>query len=228
MIKPLAINANKFFSQGHERSIKLKRNIAASFVLRMGSILIAFIAVPVTINYVEPTKYGIWITLSSVVGWLGFFDIGFGNGLRNKFAEAVTRGEHQLARIYLSTTYAILSIIIGVILVIFLCINPFLNWSEILNAPSGMSDELSKLALIVFAFFSIQFILQLITIIVSANQQPAKASLINFVGSLFSLLIVLILRNISPGNLIYLGFMTGLIPVLIFFCFFSLVIYPWI
>ena len=47
--------------------------------------------VPLTIHYINPTRYGIWLTVSSIIGWVSFFDIGFGNGLRNKFAEALAK-----------------------------------------------------------------------------------------------------------------------------------------
>ena len=169
--------------------------------------------VPITIHYVNPTQYGIWLTLSSIIGWFSFFDIGFGNGLRNKFTECIARGEHEKARIYVSTTYAILSIIISVVLISFFCINPFLNWSKILNTPSTMSGELSILALIVFAFFCLQFVLQLITTVMTANQQPAKASLLFFLGNLLSLLIIFVLTKTTAGNLIYLGTVFSVTPV---------------
>jgi len=203
------------FTKGHERSIKAKKNIFFSLIIKGLSIFISLLLVPLTIHYVNPTQYGIWLTLSSIIGWLGFFDIGFGNGLRNKFAEAMAKGEHELARTYVSTTYGILTIIIGTVLVIFLCINPFLEWSRILNTPSEMSHELSILALIVFVFFCVQFILQLITTILTASQEPAKASFFNFLGSLFSLVIIFILTKTTKGNLIYLGTVLGLTPVLV-------------
>ena len=203
------------FTKGHERSVKAKKNILYSAIIRGCSIAISLLLVPLTINYVNPTRYGVWLTLSSIIGWFGFFDIGFGNGMRNKFAEAMAKGEHELARIYVSTTYGILSIIIGSVLVIFLCINPFLNWSRILNTPADMAGELSVLALIVFSFFCIQFVLQLITTILTANQEPAKASFFNLLGSLFSLLIIYILTKTTSGNLIYLGTTLGLAPVLV-------------
>jgi len=204
-----------FFTSGHERSIKAKKNILAAFLIKGGSIMISLFLVPLTIHYVSPSQYGIWITLSSIIGWLGFFDIGFGNGLRNKFAESVAKGEHEMARIYVSTTYAILSIIIALVLLLFFIINPLLDWSKILNTPADMADELSTLALIVFVFFCLQFVLQLITTILTANQQPAKASLFNFFGSLFSALIIFILTKTTSGNLIYLGFVYGLTPILV-------------
>ncbi|MBN1183560.1 MAG: polysaccharide biosynthesis C-terminal domain-containing protein [Bacteroidales bacterium] len=203
------------FSRGHERSIKAKKNIFFSTIIKGISIAISLILVPLTISYVNPTRYGIWLTLSSIIGWFGFFDIGFGNGMRNKFAEAVANDNHELARIYVSTTYGILSIIIGIVLIIFFCINPCLNWAKILNTPADMAGELSILALIVFSFFCIQFILQLITTILTANQEPAKASFFNLLGSVFSLLIIFVLTKTTKGNLIYLGIALGLSPVLV-------------
>lgn len=204
-----------FVTRGHSRSINIVRNIFASFFIRGCSIAISLVLVPLTIKYINPTQYGIWLTLSSIIGWFGFFDIGFGNGLRNKFAEALAKGEHDLAKTYVSTTYAILAIIIGIVLVLFCCINPFLNWVKILNAPPSLGHELSLLALIVFVFFCLQFILQLITTIITANQQPAKASFFNLLGSIFSLIVIVILTKTTSGNLIYLGLALGCTPVVV-------------
>ncbi|MEX2592069.1 MAG: polysaccharide biosynthesis protein [Anditalea sp.] len=206
---------NKSINKGHKRSVKAKKNILGSFVIKGGSIAISLILVPLTINYVNPTSYGIWLTLSSMVGWFSFFDIGFGHGLRNKFAASIAKGEFQLAREYISTTYAILSLIIGGILLLFFFINPFLEWASILNTPSNMSDELRVLALIVFTFFCLQFVLKLITTVLTANQEPAKASFFNFLGSLFSLMVIFILTKTTEGNLIYLGAALSFTPVLV-------------
>ncbi|MFH0865864.1 MAG: oligosaccharide flippase family protein, partial [Bacteroidota bacterium] len=204
-----------FFSSGHQRTLKAKKNILATFFLKGMSIAISLILVPLTINYINPTRYGIWLTLSAIVGWFNFFDIGFGNGLRNRFAEAVARGQHELARIYVSTTYAMLMLIISFIIMVFLGINSFLNWTNILNAPDEMAAELSMLALIVFVFFCLKFVLQLVTTIMTANQQPAKASFFNMLGSVFALIIIFILTKTTSGSLIYLGIAISITPVLV-------------
>ena len=218
MMNYLTVPIRRFRSiinKGHSRSINIVKNIFASFFIRGCSIAISLVLVPLTINYVNPTQYGIWLTLSSIIGWFGFFDIGFGNGLRNKFAEALAKEDKEQARIYVSTTYAILSIIIAVVLLLFFCINPFLNWATILNAPAAMGDELRTLALIVFVFFCIQFVLQLITTIITANQQPAKASAFNLLGSVFSLVVIYTLTRTTSGNLLYLGLALGFAPILV-------------
>ncbi len=122
-----------FLNQGHERSINAKKNIIASFVIKGLSILISLILVPLTINYVNPSRYGIWLTISSIVVWFSFFDIGLTQGLRNKFAEARAKNDDSIAQVYVSTTFAILSLIFFVIWCIFFMFNNYLNWDKILN-----------------------------------------------------------------------------------------------
>src|ERR1700687_5870800 len=110
LLMPLTILTRKITS-GHQRSVKAKKNIIASFFIKGISISISLILVPLTINYINPSRYGIWLTLSSIVGWFSFFDIGLAHGLRNKFAEAKAKGDNESAQIYVSTTYAVLAII---------------------------------------------------------------------------------------------------------------------
>lgn len=202
-------------AKGHERSVKAKKNIILSGVIKGISIAISLVLVPLTIHYVNPTKYGIWLTLSSIIGWFSFFDIGLGNGMRNKFAEAMAKGEHEQAKVYVSTTYAILSIIIGIVLGIFFVVNQFVDWTKILNTPADMARELSLLATIVFTFFSIRFVLNLVTTIMTANQEPAKASFFNLLGSFLSLAVIFVLTKTTQGNLVYLGLALGFTPIVV-------------
>ena len=81
-----------YFTKGNERSVIIKKNIAASLVLKCVSILISLQVVPLTIDYINPTKYGIWLTLSSIIARLSYFDLGFAHGFRNRFAEAKAKG----------------------------------------------------------------------------------------------------------------------------------------
>ncbi len=204
-----------FFVKGHPRSQAAKKNIAASFAIKAVSIAISIVLVPLTISYINSSRYGIWLTLSSIVGWLSFFDIGFGNGLRNKFAEAVAEKKEELAKIYVSTTYAILSLIIGVVILVFFLVNPLVNWPTLLNCPQDMAAELNVLAIIVFVFFCLRFVFQLLATVLTANQEPAKASFLELMGSLFSLLLIFVLTRVTVGNLIYLGAALSFTPVLV-------------
>src|SRR6266542_424892 len=97
---------NRFvLSENHERSIQVKKNILTSFLAKGGTIAINLFLVRITIDYVSPLQYGVWLTLSSIIAWFSFFDIGFGNGLKNKLTEAIAKNDYLLARQYVSSTY---------------------------------------------------------------------------------------------------------------------------
>jgi O-antigen/teichoic acid export membrane protein len=213
-----------FFSKGHARTVNAKKNIFLSFLLKGGTILTTLVLVPLTINYVNPTQYGIWLTLSSVIAWFSFFDIGLGNGLKNKLAEAISRGDDLLAKTYVSSTYYVMTIISCVLMVIFLIINHFINWARVLNAPMEMAKELSTIAMIVFSVFSIRFVLQLLNIVAFAKQKIMMTSLISFLGSLLGLIIIFILTKTTKGSLLSLCLSIGISPLIIF-VFFTFFLY---
>jgi len=204
-----------FFSKGHPRTIKAKKNIIVSFGLKGFSILVSFLLVPLTLNYLNPTKYGIWLTLSSIIGWFGFFDIGLGNGLRNKLAEAFALNNYKLAKAYVSTTYITLLIIIGGVYILFLSINPFLNWSKILNTTPEMAGELSWIALIIFTFFALRFILKLIGVILTANQLPAYNNAFGPIGNLIALISIYFITKFTHSNLLYISVIYSASPVIV-------------
>ena len=204
-----------FFTKGHERSINVKKNIIATFLLKGVSMIISFLFVPLTINYVNSTNYGIWITLSSLIVWFNFFDIGLGNGLRNKLTEAFAQKDLKLAKIYVSTTYAILSLIIFPIMIIFILANPFIDWTSVFNAPASMGEELRALMLVVFVFFCIKFVLQIFITILFADQKPSLNNALNLVWNLITLIIIFILTKTTTGSLFWLGTVISVVPVFV-------------
>lgn len=205
---------NNYFSKGHERTLKAKKNIAISFLLKGCSIVIGLILVPMTINYVNPTQYGVWLTLSSIISWFSFFDIGLGNGLKNKLAETNALEQHNKSVAYVSTIYAILTIISASIFIIFVVVNNFINWPKILNTPG---DNLNQLALIVFGCFCLQFIVQIINTVLTAFHAPSKVSLINLIGQVVIVIVIYILTTNTKGSLLNLVIVLAGVPILIQF-----------
>jgi O-antigen/teichoic acid export membrane protein len=208
-----------YFKSINERSLKALVNIFFSFLLKGGSIIIQFALVPLTIDYLDKYQYGIWLTLASVLGWFSFFDVGIGNGLRNKLSITLANKDFKLARIYISTSYAFISLIFISLIIIFWFVNPFIDWVRVLNAPAELSNDLSKLTFYIFSFFSLRFIFGLIGNILYADQKPALNNMIGPLGSLFALIIILILKKAVPGSLFWVGIVYGGTPLLVYVIF---------
>jgi len=214
MLTNIKTRFENYFSRGHERTIKAKKNIAITFFLKGFSIVIGLVLVPMTINYVNATQYGVWLTLSSIISWFNYFDLGLGNGLKNKLAETNALEQHDKSVIYVSTTYAILIIISASVFVIFLITNHFINWARILNSSAG---DLSKLSLIIFGCFCVQFVTQIINTVLTAFHKPSKVSLINLIGQIVVVIVIYILTRNTTGSLINLAIVLAGIPVLVQF-----------
>ncbi len=193
------------------------KNIVGSLFIKGGSVLISLVIVPLTIRYVNATQYGIWLALSSIIAWFSFFDVGLGNGLKNKLAEALAKEDRPLAKTLISTTYALLILLVLAFVLIFLVVHHFVNWSSILSLPAAMEPELRSLISLVFILFCIQFILQTIVVILTAHQQVSIASFLSFLGNLLSLVFIFILTKTTEGNLLYLGLAFSATPLVVYF-----------
>ena len=80
---------------GSLRSNILRNNILFSGILKVVAMCCAFLIVPVTLGYLKNDVYGIWLTISSMLAWFTFFDIGLGNGLRNYLAISISEGDFK-------------------------------------------------------------------------------------------------------------------------------------
>lgn len=216
----------KRFSGLDQRSREAYKNIAGSVVLKGISIIVSLLLVPLTIEYVSPEKYGIWLTLCSIVGWLAFFDIGLSNGAKNKVTEALAKDDAKTAREYVSTSYIIIGLIFIVVFVLFYTLNNWLNWSNIMAIDGSFNDELSEVMIIVVGLFCLTMVINVVNSVVSAVQKPALSSLITTVGQVFVLLAIAFqvytLKSHSNGSLKLLAYCLSGIPcvVTIVFSFF--------
>ncbi|MBJ2172617.1 MATE family efflux transporter [Aureibaculum sp. A20] len=203
------------FFKGHERTVKAKKNIIVSFGIKGVSIIIGFLMIRITLHYLDKTTYGVWLTLTSFISWFSFFEIGLGNGLKNRLAEALAKKQYKLAKIYVSTTYAILFIISSIIGIIFFIFNSFLDWTIILNTDKSLMNELSLVSLIVFGSFLFNFVLKLISTVLVADQRPAVGNTFGPVGNLISLILIYVLTLTTDGSLFYLAWILSVVPVLV-------------
>jgi O-antigen/teichoic acid export membrane protein len=136
--------------------------------------------------------------------------------LKNKLAEAIASNDLKMAKVYVSTTYAILFFLVVVFILVFIVANQFISWTGILSVPAEMENELSRLMVIIFCFFCMQFVLQTIVVILTAFQSLSMASFLGFLGSLLSLAIIYFLTKTTTGSLLYLGVAFSISPLIVF------------
>ncbi|MEO6731755.1 MAG: oligosaccharide flippase family protein [Ferruginibacter sp.] len=212
-------------SEGIERSKKYKKNTLILILCQILSLGSSLLLVPIVLKYLGVSEYGIWITLTTIVGWFSFFDIGLGNGLRNKYAEAKALGSYTDINYYVSTTFYILVLISTIIFILYLIANIFVDWTVVLAAPISIKHDLNILVTFVVGTFCLRFIFNIIPVLLTADQDPAISAILNLGSNVLSLVGVYFLGKTSFNTLLYFGIclsVTQLLPFLIaFFIFFK-------
>ena len=214
-----------FLRKGNERTIRAKKNIIVSFICKVLTLLIGFIIVPITLGYVGKVEYGIWLTISSIISWFSFFDIGLGNGLRNKLVEALANDDIITARIYVSSTYALIIVIATILFLVFFLSAYFIPWNKVLNTNEIMNAELFKIVVVVFFFFCLGFVVQVLSSILQAMQRYAINDILAVISQLLGLAAIIILTKTTNGSLfnlcLFYGSKTAVVLLIASFIIFS-------
>lgn len=221
---------SKFF-KGDTRSVKAKKNIIVSGFIKGADMLVYLLLVPLTLGYLNAYEYGIWLTLNSLLTWIDSFDIGLGNGLRNKLAEAIANDDKKQGRIYVSTTLYMLIFIIAIVFAILAVIIKSINWYGLLNVDAGVVPNLEDIILVSVAFFCLNFVFKFIGSVYMALQQPAVNYLIVFLGHLLSLIAIYALTLFTTGNLLLVAIVYSASPLLIYIAAYPITfmkIYPYL
>ena len=192
---------------GSQRTKAIKKNILGSAGLKVVNILVSLSIIPFSMDYVGAEQFGLWLTVSTIIVWFAYFDLGFVHGFRNRFAEARAKNDDILARQYVSTTYAIISMIFVSVCIITLFVNQYIDWAHLLNEHQVSNDELRYLFSVILIFFCGSFIFNAVTTMLTADQRPALAELIRSLGQVGALIGVIILNVVwKTGSIVDLAF----------------------
>lgn len=207
----------RFFGKGtdNQRSLAVKRNALLSLLIKGCSILISLLLVPLTLGFVTDELYGIWLTLSSALFWLTFFDIGFTQGLKNKLTEAIALDNWERARSLVSTTYFVMLIIFLPLCLLLEMLIPYIDWTMILNIDSSYNPELKQVLSILVACFSVQMIVNVLTSVVAAFQQVSLSASFPMIGNFIALILIWILSYACDSSLLLLSVVMSVSPILV-------------
>lgn len=209
------ISLKKLFN-GSERSKNLKKNILGNVALKGISIIVQLLLVPLTLSYLSNELYGIWLTISSVVLWLNFFDVGFSLGLKNRLTEAIANNDYKRGKELVSTTYGMLILIFIPLGIVLEFIIPHINWSSFLNVSSSYNETLICVVKILIISFVLQMIFNTIGTIVSSFQKVALGSSFPVIGNVISLIAIWFLTKFTEPSLINMALVVSFIPVIVF------------
>lgn len=176
------------------------------------SILISLLYVPLVLHCLGEAKYGIWAIILNIVSWIGYFDIGIGNGLRNKLTEACAENKLHVARTYVTTAFIgtfFVAVIFGCLVI---SVWEYFDLTKYFHLY--VEDENVKSIIYVSVLFvCLNFILSLSKTEAYAIQEPGIISVVGVVGQLIQLSVLYVLTIISSCNLMLIAIIYGITSI---------------
>ena len=186
----------------------------ASGLSRVISIAAGLISVPLTLRYLGTERYGLWMTISSIIAFLGFSDLGINNGLLNGIAKAHGRDDRQLARQYVSSAFFLLVAIALVLGVAFAAAYPSIPWASFFRVHSAQAMAEAGPAVAVFTgCFLLNIPAGIVGRVQSGYQEGFIANLWIALGSILYLLSLLLVIRLH-GSLALLVLAMAGAPIL--------------
>lgn len=204
--------------QGDARTVRANKNALMSMGIKGIDALSQFILVPVTLGFLNPYEYGIWLTLNSILVWINSFDIGLGNGLRNQLASAVAKNDYKLAKALVSTAFIMIAVIMLIIMILGGIIIYNTDWYSVLNTSIDSVPNLPKVVYVSFVLFCVNFMVKFVGNVYLAMQMPAINNLLVTLGHVLSLIIIYVLTLTTDGSLFLVAFVFSVSPIIIYVC----------
>jgi len=129
---------------------------AASLTARGLGFAAAIVTVPITLGYLGAERYGMWMTISSMIALLGFTDLGIGNGLLNAIAHAHGTGDREDAARKVSSALVMLTAVAVVFGVAFALSYSSVSWAGVfaVTSPTARAEAGPAMAVWLVCFLA--------------------------------------------------------------------------
>ncbi|MFA5804197.1 MAG: oligosaccharide flippase family protein [Melioribacteraceae bacterium] len=212
------INLHNIFkiNKNDLRTKNLNKNLLTSVIVKLLSFGLNLYLIPLTLRYVNPSEYGIWLTLSSINIFINIFDIGLGNGLRVKLTQVISENNISKAKILISTTYISLTIMLIPVTILLVLASNHINWCSLFKIDYSRSQEIKQLISILIVFFSLRIILSLISTILTSYQRTGLISVLDFISTVIISILIILFGKYQYLDIFKLGMIYSIIPNLVF------------
>ena len=189
----------------HRRRLEsIAQGLVTGLASRALGILVGLLSVPLTIGYLGPERYGIWVLLSSLLAWVRLADIGIGNGLTNAITGALAEERPDAVRSHVSTALMLLSGIAVVIGIVAVLVWPLIDWISLFGIVSeDARAEVGPAVATSVAIFLLSFPLSVVGNIYNAVQEGRQANYWGMAGNIASLIALIVVTH-THGGLVWL------------------------
>jgi O-antigen/teichoic acid export membrane protein len=186
--------------RSRERYRRAALTTSTSVLARAVTVFTSLVTVRLTLQYLGTERYGLWMSITSVVSLLVFADLGMGNGLLNAIAAAHGKDDIESEQKYVSSAFFVLFGIAVFLLGLFGLAYPFVPWPRVFNVSSPLAAREAGPAVVVFLLcFLLNMPLGVVQRVQTGHQEGYATNLWTAIGSLTGLGSLLVALHFRGG-----------------------------
>ena len=200
------VNSQEILNPNYRLWFRILRNISSGFGGTAIILLINLALMPFVLEHIGKVGFGIWVLVNSLVGYMGFLDVGLQPTLVKKTSEYLAADDREGLQKIVNTTlliYVMVGLVVGIVV---LALAPYLP--DLLNVPDADVSIFRMVVYIVGFQTAIGFPMTLWRGLVGGLQDYHAINVINIASNLLraALTYVLLLKGYGLLGLVWLGF----------------------
>ncbi len=176
---------------------------------------VRLVTIPLALHLLGSERYGLWLSVGSVLAWIGFVGPGLGYGLINALSDASGRDDVDTMRRHVSTAVFTILCAGSLLVAVTPALSGWSGWTSLLGVEDrpDLSREALTLVGVAAGLFAVSFSLEFIGPVCAGLQEGYLSSMASMLASLAVLVGVAWLAW-QGGSLVAFALVVGLPPIL--------------
>jgi O-antigen/teichoic acid export membrane protein len=198
--EPAALQPRTTRARSAERYRRAAITSVVAATNRGGALLASLITIPLVLDYLGAERFGVWMTLSSLIVLLSFSDLGVGNGVVTAVSSAAGQGDEAAIRRHVSSALSAMVAIAVLAVALFAVCSQLVDWAQLLNVgDAAAAGEVDVALWVLVMLLAVNIPLMLAGRVQAALQRGYHASAWQLLGTLLGFAAVIAAVHMRLG-----------------------------
>jgi O-antigen/teichoic acid export membrane protein len=194
------VEANSEAARSRDRYRRAALTGTTSILAKVVVLATTIISVPLTFRYLGLDRYGLWMTISSFVLFLGFADLGVGNGLVAAISAANGKDDKTFAQRQVSCAFILLCFLGTAILCLLAATYHLIPWAKFYGTNTALAGrEAGPATAILIVCTALSMPLGTVLRVQLGYQQGFVGDLWNAAGNALALVGIIVVTHFNGG-----------------------------
>jgi O-antigen/teichoic acid export membrane protein len=219
------ISFKSFLNNTSDLDKSFFKTLLTTYFSKAVSLFSSFLVIPLVLDHLGQEKYGVLITMISILGWLYLLDLGIASSVKNLASKFHAINDKLKLSLTFFNALLLLSLIFIITTLIIIIVIPQFNWYVVFKTKSVSNSEINEILIYSAIIYLLNMLFSVGNNFLFGIQKGFINNYFNAIGSLLGLISIYIAIKVNAPmvfiiNLYSGGFLFGNLMSLIYSLFY--------